>query len=60
MQESVSVPVTGASFDAFLAFLFAIHRVPLLGNLAYMLLMRVLEGTGLARDCQVDSGYPAV
>jgi len=44
MQESVSVPVTGASFDAFLAFLFAIIGFLFLGNLAYMLLMRVLEG----------------
>jgi hypothetical protein len=60
MQESVPVPVTGVSFDAVLAFLFAFIGFLFLGNLAYLLLRRVLDGTGLARDRQVDGGRPAV
>ncbi|NQS78788.1 MAG: mechanosensitive ion channel [Methanoculleus bourgensis] len=44
MQESVPVPVTGVSFDAVLAFLFAFIGFLFLGNLAYLLLRRVLDG----------------
>ncbi|MFA7073317.1 MAG: mechanosensitive ion channel protein MscS, partial [Methanoculleus sp.] len=44
MQESVAVPVTGVSFDAVLAFLFAFIGFLFLGNLAYLLLRRVLDG----------------
>jgi small conductance mechanosensitive channel len=44
MQESVSVPVTGISFDAVLAFIFAFIGFLFLGNLAYLLIRRALDG----------------
>src|SRR5690554_4075582 len=45
MQEnSVTVPVPGIPFDAVLAFIFAVIGFLFLGNLAYMILGRVLDG----------------
>jgi len=44
MQESVSVLIGGVSLDAFLAFLFTFIAFLFLGNLAYLLLRRALDG----------------
>jgi small-conductance mechanosensitive channel len=44
MQESVPVLIGGVSLDAFLAFLFTFIGFLFLGNLAYLLLRRALDG----------------
>ena len=44
MQESVPVLIGGVPLDAFLAFIFAFIVSLFLGNLAYMLLRRLLDG----------------
>lgn len=44
MQESIPVPVIGVPFDAVLAFMFAFIAFLFLGNLAYLLLRRALDG----------------
>ena len=44
MQESVPVLIGGVPLDAFLAFIFAFIASLFLGNLAYMLLRRLLDG----------------
>lgn len=44
MPESVSVPATGVALDAVLAFLVAFIGFLFIGNLAYLLLRRVLGG----------------